>query len=261
MIPALHATLARLTTCCHRKTPAVSADESPNQLALATISTSTVSLSSVPIAFRAIAAETAAKAIGVAANLAVTASADSDNLERNLDRMIRNIRTSGIWNEEGGDIAPFAMMSMLRRPLLILDAKHSDHDRLLRTADMSRQLPIILSRSCYASGSGFAHYAAVAPIPFRGGWKTVSIRHDGDCFYRALIAARDQRQDKDISSTEVQTLRQQLADYIAAHRADYLPFAAQDNMVDMKRAVSDKKMDIPSFALDRKVTVPWMVGV
>lgn len=260
MIPALHATLARLTTCCHRKTPAVSAGESPNQLALATISTSTVAFSSVPVAFRAIAAETSAKATKAAAHLPVIS--DSDNLERNLDRMIHNIRTSGIWNEEGGDIAPFAMMSMLQRPLLIFDAKHSDHDQLLRTADMSRQAPIILERSCDArrGGGGYAHYAAMAPIPFRGGWRAVPIRYDGDCFYCALIAARDRREDKDISSTEVQALRQQLADYIAAHRADYLPFAAQDNRVSLKRPVSDQKIGVDA-ELDRKVAVPWVIGI
>ena len=226
MIPALHTALGRLTTCCYRQTPVTNTDESPRQPALVATSTSALSFSSIPVVFRAIAAETSAMATEAAAKLA-TSSADSDNLERNLDRMIRNIRSSGVWNEGGGDIAPFAMMCMLQRPLLIFDAKHSAHDPLLRTEKMSGQLPIILERSRYANGSEYAHYAAVTPIAFRGGWKAVPIRHDGDCFYRALIAARDRRQDKDIESAEVQTLRQQLADYIAANRADYLPFAAQ----------------------------------
>ncbi len=260
MIPALRSILTGLGACYQRQEEAVNTDEPPPQHALAATSTSAVSLSSVPVVFRAIAGETSAKATKAAAHLPVTSSADSDNLERNLDRMIHNIRTSGIWNEEGGDIAPFAMMSMLQRPLLILDAKHSDHDQLLRTADMSRQLPIILTRSCYESGSGFAHYTAVAPIAFRGGWETVSIKHDGDCFYRALIAARDRRKDKDISSTEVQALRQQLADYIAAHRADYLPFAAQDNTVGLKRPISGQKIGV-DVELNKKVTVPWVIGI
>ncbi len=185
MIPALHTALGRLTTCCYRQTPVANTDESQRQPALVAPSRLVVpsrsapSLSSIPVVFRAIAAETSAKATEAAAKLA-TSSAGSDNLERNLDRMIRNIRTSGIWNEEGGDIAPFAMMSMLQRPLLIFDAKHSAHDALLRTEKMSGQLPIILERSRYANGSEYAHYAAVTPIAFRGGWKAVPIRHDGD---------------------------------------------------------------------------------
>jgi hypothetical protein len=142
-----------------------------------------------------------------------------------LASIIQDLQVAGTWDVPALDLVPYLVVRLPDWPddraLVIEDASGMAYAAFaanagqieVRSAAAQRD-PIRIQRTLVGGKRGLSHYNTVV----RG--RPVAVEADGDCLFRAILAARDHRAPPDISPADIDRLRGALADYVDRHPED-----------------------------------------